>query len=46
MLHPLVVEEFRASVPTLRAALPTADAVMESLDGESKGWTRKTSESP
>jgi hypothetical protein len=40
-LHPLVVEELRQIAPGLKAALPTADAVLNVLDGESKGWTRE-----
>ena len=45
-LHPLVIEEFRVALPALRAALPTADAVVQAVDAESKGWTRKASEDP
>jgi hypothetical protein len=43
-VHPLVLEELRDVVPALRAAIPTADAAMEALDGESKGWRRITVE--
>ncbi|HEX4611477.1 MAG TPA: hypothetical protein VH092_25005 [Urbifossiella sp.] len=43
-LHPLVVAELREAVPALKAAIPTADAAMDALDGESKGWTRGGSE--
>lgn len=43
-LHPLVVEELRDVVSSIRAAMPTADAVMDALDGESKGWTRKSAD--
>jgi hypothetical protein len=39
-LYPLVIEELRHVTPALKAALPTVDAVMNALDGESKGWTR------
>jgi hypothetical protein len=40
-LYPLVVDELREVVPALKAAIPTRDAVMDALDGESKGWIRK-----
>jgi hypothetical protein len=43
-VHPLVLEELRDVVPALGAAIPTADAAMEALDGESKGWRRITVE--
>jgi hypothetical protein len=40
-LHPMEVDELREVIPALKAAIPTADAAMVALDGESKGWIRK-----
>jgi hypothetical protein len=42
-LHPLEIAELRRVAPALKAAIPTVDAVMNALDGESKGWTRQGS---
>ena len=39
-LHPIEIAELERVVPALKAALPTAAAAMNALDGESKGWTR------
>jgi hypothetical protein len=36
-LHPMVVDELREVIPALKAAIPTARAAMDALDGESKG---------
>jgi hypothetical protein len=40
-LYPLEAEEVRAVVPALKAAIPTVDELMDALDGDSKGWTRR-----
>jgi len=40
-LYTLVVDELRVAVPALKAAIPTVDALMHALDGESKGWKRR-----
>jgi len=40
--HPLVRAELLDVLPALRSALPTLGAVMDAIDGASKGWSGET----
>jgi hypothetical protein len=35
-----LTDPLKVIAPALKATIPTIDSVMDSLDGESKGWTR------